>query len=390
MLPESFAMPEAPRRLPSKTNRNGLLLTLPLLAFIAVFFAAPSGAMLWRSVSNPLPASMMPRTVAALSTWDAKGLPDEAAYAAVVDDLKALKREEAAKLGATLNFDYGGLNSLFRKTAREAAKLTAPFADSLVKLDKAWGSQAVWAALKVGTQGITAKNYLAALDQRFGPDLSVQPVPERDAIYLMLFGRTAWVAALVTVLCLILGYPLAWLLANAGPKTAGLLMILLLLPFWTSLLVRTTAWIAILQSEGVVNDILVFLGLVDDRYAGCHDAGAAALHGAAALFGDEDDSAGLPACRFVDGREAVYRILARVSAADDAGRCGRWAARLHSGRWVLHHASACGRSQRTADLEPHRPSCSAIAELGAGGGALHRPAGRRDPSLPRLQQGCRR
>ncbi len=265
MLPESFAMPEAPRRLPSKTNRNGLLLTLPLLAFIAVFFAAPIGAMLWRSVSNPLPASMMPRTVAALSTWDAKGLPDEAAYAAVVDDLKSLKREEAAKLGATLNFDYGGLNSLFRKTAREAAKLTAPFADSLVKLDKAWGSQAVWAALQVGTQGITAKNYLAALDQRFGPDLSVQPVPERDAIYLMLFGRTAWVAALVTVLCLILGYPLAWLLANAGPKTAGLLMILLLLPFWTSLLVRTTAWIAILQSEGVVNDILVFLGLVDDK-----------------------------------------------------------------------------------------------------------------------------
>ncbi len=258
-------MPEAPRRLPSKTNRNGLLLTLPLLAFIAVFFAAPIGAMLWRSVSNPLPASMMPRTVAALSTWDAKGLPDEAAYAAVVEDLKALKREEAAKLGATLNFDYGGLNSLFRKTAREAAKLTAPFADSLVKLDKNWGSQAVWAALKVGTQAITAKNYLAALDQRFGPDLSVEPVPERDAIYLMLFGRTAWVAALVTVLCLILGYPLAWLLANAGPKTAGLLMILLLLPFWTSLLVRTTAWIAILQSEGVVNDILVFLGLVDDK-----------------------------------------------------------------------------------------------------------------------------
>jgi len=69
----------------------------------------------------------------------------------------------------------------------------------------------------------------------------------------------------VTVLCLILGYPLAWLLANAGPKTAGLLMILLLLPFWTSLLVRTTAWIAILQSQGVVNDSLVFLGLVDDK-----------------------------------------------------------------------------------------------------------------------------
>jgi putative spermidine/putrescine transport system permease protein len=265
MLAESFAMPDAPRRITPKTGRNGLLLTLPLLAFIAVFFAAPIGAMLWRSVSNPMPASLMPRTVAALDGWDAKALPGEAAFAALVDDLKALKREDAAKLGAQLNFDFGGLNSLIRKTAREAAKLAPPFTESLVKLDKQWGNQAVWAAIAVGTQSLTAKNYLAALDMRYGADLSVQSVPERDAIYLMLFTRTAWVALLVTALCLVLGYPLAWLLANAGPKTAGLLMILLLLPFWTSLLVRTTAWIAILQSQGVVNDILVFLGLVDDK-----------------------------------------------------------------------------------------------------------------------------
>lgn len=249
----------------ARQSSRGLLLTLPLLAFIAVFFAAPIGAMLWRSVSNPMPASMMPLTVAALSDWDAKALPGEAAFAALVEDLRSLKREDAAKLGAALNFDFGGLNSLIRKTAREAAKLTPPFAESLVKLDKSWGNQAVWAAIAAGTQNLTAKNYLAALDMRYGPDLSVQAVPQRDAIYLMLFGRTAWVALLVTVLCLILGYPLAWLLANAGPKTAGLLMILLLLPFWTSLLVRTTAWIAILQSQGVVNDSLVFLGLVDDK-----------------------------------------------------------------------------------------------------------------------------
>ena len=111
----------------------------------------------------------------------------------------------------------------------------------------------------------------------------------------MLFGRTAWVAGLVTALCLVLGYPLApCVLATAGPRTAGLLMILLLLPFWTSLLVRTTAWIALLQSEGVVNDLLVALGsspkragcrwLQSHRHAGGDDADPAALHGAAALF----------------------------------------------------------------------------------------------------------
>ena len=262
---DSSAMPELQRRLPSKTNRTGLLLTLPLLAFIAVFFAAPIGAMLWRSVSNPLPASMLPRMAEALAGWDAKALPGEAAYGAIVEDLKALKREDAARLGAQLNFDFGGLNSLIRKTAREAPKLAAPFAESLVGLDRQWGRQDVWAAIAVGSARYTAKNYLAAVDKRFGPDLSVTNVAEKDAIYLMLFGRTAWVAALVTVLCLILGYPLAWLLANAGPRTAGILMILLLLPFWTSLLVRTTAWIALLQSQGVVNDILVWFGLVDDK-----------------------------------------------------------------------------------------------------------------------------
>lgn len=260
-------MPNAPATAPKAAtkSRQGLLLTLPLLAFIAVFFAAPIGAMLWRSVSNPLPASLLPQTAAVLATWDAKALPGEDAYAAIVADLKALKREEAAKLGAALNFDLGGLNSLIRKTAREAAKLEPPFAASLVALDRNWGRQEVWAAIKVGTEALTAKNYLAAVDLRYGPDLTVAPVGEKDAIYLMLFQRTAWVAALVTLLCLALGYPLAWMLANAGPKTAGVLMILLLLPFWTSLLVRTTAWIALLQSQGVVNDIMVWLGLVDDK-----------------------------------------------------------------------------------------------------------------------------
>lgn len=259
-------MPQTPARPTATRRRQGLLLTLPLLAFIAVFFAAPIGMMLWRSVSNPLPASLLPRTTAALADWDARAVPEEAAFAALVADLNALpERQDAARLGSQLNFEAGGLNSLIRKTARQAAKLEAPFAEALTKVDAAWGSLATWAAIKTGTEAITAKNYLAALDLRRNERLEIVPAPEESRIYLMLFGRTAWVAALVTVLCLLLGYPLAHVLANAGPKTASVLMILLLLPFWTSLLVRTTAWIVLLQSQGVVNDALVWLGLVDDK-----------------------------------------------------------------------------------------------------------------------------
>lgn len=241
------------------------MLTLPLVAFIAVFFVAPIGAMLWRSVSNPLPPQLLPRTAAVLAGWDASELPGEDAYTALVADLTSLpEKADAARLGATLNFELGGLNSLIRKTAREAPKLAAPFSQSLTKLDALWGKRATWAAIKVGTTTPTIKNYLAAVDLRFGEDMGIAQVPENERIYLMLFGRTAWVAGLVTLLCLLLGYPLAQVLATAGPRTAGILMILLLLPFWTSLLVRTTAWIVLLQSRGVINDMLVWLGLVDD------------------------------------------------------------------------------------------------------------------------------
>lgn len=259
-------MPETPIRPAATRRRQGLLLTLPLLAFIAVFFAAPIGAMLWRSVSNPLPAQLLPRTMQALAGWDAAALPGEDAYAALVEDLKALpEKQDAARLGAQLNFELSGLNSLIRKTAREASKLTPPFAESFAKLDPMWARKAIWAAIKVGTGTPTAKNYLAALDLRTSENLEITQAPEKERIYRMLFARTAWVAALATLLCLILGYPLAHVLANAGPRTAGVLMILLLLPFWTSLLVRTTAWIVLLQSQGVVNDVLVWLGLVDDK-----------------------------------------------------------------------------------------------------------------------------
>ena len=73
------------------------------------------------------------------------------------------------------------------------------------------------------------------------------------------------VAGLVTAICLLLAYPVANLLAGLPPRKANLLMVLVLLPFWTSLLVRTTAWIVLLQKQGVINDILVGAGMVSDE-----------------------------------------------------------------------------------------------------------------------------
>ena len=99
--------------------------------------------------------------------------------------------------------------------------------------------------------------YLNASTCRWGRTASSSA--RRDRIYLQLFVRTLVMSLAITASCILLGYPIAYLLANLPERTANLLMILVLLPFWTSLLVRTSAWKVLLQQQGVINDILVWL-----------------------------------------------------------------------------------------------------------------------------------
>ena len=108
------------------------------------------------------------------------------------------------------------------------------------------------------------RHYLNAVDLQRRPDGSIARQPENRRIYLALFWRTFVVSLGITALCLLLGYPVAHLIAHAPPRRAGLLLALVLVPFWTSLLVRTTSWIVLLQTQGVVNDLLVAVGLVGD------------------------------------------------------------------------------------------------------------------------------
>ncbi|MDX1605574.1 MAG: ABC transporter permease, partial [Candidatus Competibacterales bacterium] len=111
----------------------------------------------------------------------------------------------------------------------------------------------------------TDSYYLAAVDMRRNVEGEIVPQPEYQQIYLRLFWRTIWISALITFLTLVLGFPVAYMLANLPAKYANLLMILVLLPFWTSLLVRTTSWIVMLQTEGVLNDLLVWSRLLADE-----------------------------------------------------------------------------------------------------------------------------
>jgi putative spermidine/putrescine transport system permease protein len=85
----------------------------------------------------------------------------------------------------------------------------------------------------------------------------------RVPVYLTVIWRTFETSALVTLLCLALGYPLAYLLATLRPRVAQLLIIVVILPFFTSIIVRTYAWMVLLGRHGIVNEYLAWLGLTD-------------------------------------------------------------------------------------------------------------------------------
>ena len=249
-----------------KKRIRAVLLVMPLLIFISLSFLYPIGLMLFRSIENPLVADNMPKVTAALENWDGKGLPDEAAFAAVVEDLKAARESrQIGKVATRLNFETSGLRSVMTKSARKAKKLKAPFKESLVKVSSTWGELSTWATIKRMGDRYTGVNYLAAIDRHYDENDELVMQPEERQIYVTLFNRTMWMSLTVTFACLLLGFPIAYLLANLPMRYSNLLMILVLLPFWTSLLVRTTSWIVLLQTQGVLNDIMVWIGLFGDE-----------------------------------------------------------------------------------------------------------------------------
>ena len=253
-----------------RRNRlKSLALVLPLFAFLLITFLIPIGDMLFRSVENQLVGRVLHRTVAALEDWDpaAGELPDEATFAALVADFKEGRENRTiGRVGVRLNYESGGMSSLFRKTGRRAKRITeAPYREAMLKLDKRWGNLDTWRLIKRESDAYTPSYYLAAVDLRFTADGSIARQEEERQIYIHLFGRTLWLSFVITALCLLLGYPISYLMATLPVRTSNLLMIMVLLPFWTSLLVRTTCWIALLQQQGVINDLLVWAGLIDNE-----------------------------------------------------------------------------------------------------------------------------
>ncbi|MCZ0811408.1 MAG: ABC transporter permease [Pseudomonadota bacterium] len=211
-------------------------------------------------------ADLLPRTVRAYTAFAlftaiadedvvAEEEPWEAVKVALVEDLHS---------GADLSgYDGAGAEELRAAQSGLADQPAIDYKQAFIDMNEDWGNLDNWKTIKMFAPPFTAGYFLNAVDLQKTPD-GVQSRPENEQIYIMLFQRTLFMSLVIMGSCILLGYPVAYLLATLPARSANLLMILVLLPFWTSLLVRTSAWKVMLQQQGVINDTLVWLGLVND------------------------------------------------------------------------------------------------------------------------------
>ena len=241
-------------------------LALPLVAFVGVTFVAPLVSMLVRSVHDPVVADALPETMALLDDWDGMSVPEAAVFEAAARELLVAQEDRTiGQIAGRVNRVQGGLRSVLVVSARRLRDASGDaWRETMVEINPAWEKIETWHALRTAGERYTTRHYLAAVDLTRLPDGSVvQQAPDRR-IYVPLFTRTLAVSFGVTLLCLALGYPLAHLIAHSPPRRSGILLALVLVPFWTSLLVRTTSWIVLLQNQGVINDLLVAAGFIAD------------------------------------------------------------------------------------------------------------------------------
>ena len=177
-------------------------------------------------------------------------------------------------------------------------------------------------------------------------------------------------------------------------RAPALLLFLVLLPFWTSLLVRTVAWVVLLQREGILNNLFLSLGLISEPIRMIFNRFAvyvAMVHVllpfmVLPLFAVmKGISPTYAARRLVARRAAAHRVPARLPAADASGRRRRLPDGVHPGARLLHHAGAGRRRRRPDDQLLHRVLCEQDGELGHGRGTVADAARRDAGALRRLR-----
>ncbi len=295
---DGVPLKESLRKSLRRTKIRSFLLILAPLSFLLFMFVAPIGSLLSRSIDDIKINEAFPQTFAQYEEWEDKSqLPSEEMFAAVINDIRVtlkIKDSEGNVIGKNLlgrsgtrmTYEFSGWKSLINKTVKEALKVDkkskeavkpfkweAPYKEKMIKRDKRWGKVEFWQSLGAMKDPYTMGYYLNAVDLKYDANKNIVQKAEYLRIYKTIWVRTLKVSLMVTLFCLLLAYPVAYLLATLPMRTSNLLMICVLMPFWTSLLVRIVAWMIMLQQNGVVNDTLInilpcFEGMVNLPFFG--------------------------------------------------------------------------------------------------------------------------
>ena len=264
---DGVALEVSLKRVEKKNKVRAFLLVLPLLLFLLVAYIWPILNLFTRSVDNTLLSDLLPKTSKILDQWEGNEVPSEEIYKTFFIDLnEAHKIKKSGKVSTRLNYAKNGFKSLINKTRRKLKNFDDEnYKEQFIDINKKWGEIEYWQAMKASMPRYSIDKYLNSVDleQNFRGEIIQKP--ENRRIHRTLWLRTFYVALGVTICCLLLAYPIAHLLSTLPLRYSNLLMICVLLPFWTSLLVRTSSWMILLQQQGVLNDFLVFFNIVDDK-----------------------------------------------------------------------------------------------------------------------------
>ena len=240
-------------------------LVAPLMAYLALFFIWPLLTVITQSVSDPSVSRVLTRTAAEIGAWDGTGVPSAQVQAAFRADIVANTDDMAmGDVTRRLNSSKSGFRSLMGKTV--TAVRENPDID-LASIDDRWTQTEFWAAIQANVSAYTDAYLLAALDLERDKTGAIAAMPEGTSANATILVRTLWISALVTLCCLLVGLPYAMIAATVTGWKRAVLLGAVLLPLWTSLLVRTAAWMIILQDNGIINQTLMALGIIDHPLA---------------------------------------------------------------------------------------------------------------------------
>ncbi|HVG48945.1 MAG TPA: ABC transporter permease [Rubellimicrobium sp.] len=247
----------------SAARLRAVLLLAPLLLFLGVFFVWPLVTVLAAAIRNESVAAAFPATARAISGWDDIGLPGPEVQAALLADLRETDRRTLGVAVGKLNSTAPGFRSLISATSQAAREAEDGAPPALSGIDPRWEDPATWGTIRAALQPYTDRNLLAAFDLGRDEAGRIAPLPPEASANRVILWRTLTISGTITLCCLVLGLPYALIAASATGWRRNAMLIAVLLPLWTSLLVRTAAWYIVLQDNGVVNDVLRALGLIE-------------------------------------------------------------------------------------------------------------------------------